>query len=186
MISCCCLALLVLAAAAQEPCRAATCSQELPADFNEDSGRLRLLPFYCTNTSVCPQCLGWSEVGHVIRVYQKRVFRSDVIKKLLPDHFHALLHRLDKTLHDCAQCRKRSKEVLQFEKKIKRVQRKRKRREEGVFKASLVLTLDPIQDPVGPGPGRTLDPLRPGAGQDRTHAARPKTNQSDPFLRLVS
>ncbi|CAL8279398.1 unnamed protein product [Gadus morhua 'NCC'] len=169
MISCCCLALLVLAAAAQEPCRAATCSQELPADFvrevwrktkdlisslpNEDSGRLRLLPFYCTNTSICPQCLGWSEVGHVIRVYQKRVFRRDVIKKLLPDHFHALLHRLDKTLHDCAQCPKRSKEVLQFEKKIKRFLRKR--REEGVFKASLVLTLDPIQDPVRPGPGRT-------------------------------
>ena len=51
--------------------------------------------------SLLPQVLGWSEVGHVIKVYQKRVFSNDVIKKLLPENFDILLHRVDETLHRC-------------------------------------------------------------------------------------
>lgn len=45
--------------------------------------------------------IGWLELQEVIDVYEKSVFSSELIQKLLPHHYNELLHRLHHTLQHC-------------------------------------------------------------------------------------
>ncbi|XP_076015851.1 interleukin-26 [Genypterus blacodes] len=128
--------------------RRLSCRQELPAELIRDlwsrskhlinslpkeeksSWRFRLLPKFCT---ICQERqIGWQEMREMIDIYQRRVFSSDVIQKLLPLHFNDLLDRMRHTLHHCVSLSKPSK----WFHLIKKVERKiKKRRNEGVMKA---------------------------------------------------
>ncbi|KAG7218745.1 hypothetical protein INR49_019748 [Caranx melampygus] len=99
------------------PKRLLTCRQEIPTGLIRDlwsrtiqlinqlpeeenfSGRWRLLPKFCTK---CPtHAIGWLETRELIDIYQKSVFSSEVVQKLLPLHYSDLLYRLQHTLHHC-------------------------------------------------------------------------------------
>ncbi|XP_069575342.1 interleukin-26 [Brachyistius frenatus] len=140
------VAAVATATVKQEP--GPTCRQEIPSELIRDlwsrnrllindlpkeenfSRRQRLLPEFCTK---CPERLiGWPEVKELIDIYQRSVFSSDVIQKLLPLHYDDLLYRLQHTLQQCVFSAKRSK----YLKLIKKLERKiKKTRDEGALKA---------------------------------------------------
>ncbi|XP_008399029.1 interleukin-26 [Poecilia reticulata] len=94
------------------------------------SRRTRLLPKFCTK---CPERLiGWLELQEMTDIYQRSVFSTAAIKKLLPQHYDELLYRLHHTLQHCVSSTERSK----YMKALKKMERKiKKKREEGAMKA---------------------------------------------------
>ncbi|GAA6218755.1 uncharacterized protein LOC108901377, partial [Lates japonicus] len=129
--------------------RGLTCRQEIPAELIRElwsrttllinklpkeenfSRRLRLLPKFCTK---CPErAIGWLEMRELIDVYQRSVFSTAVVQKLLPLHYNDLLYRLQHTLQHCVSSSKHSKWL----KIIKKMERKikKKRRDEVALKA---------------------------------------------------
>ncbi|KAL7370655.1 hypothetical protein ABVT39_006892 [Epinephelus coioides] len=116
-----------------------TCRQEIPAELIRElwsrtkqlinklpkeetfSRRHRLLPKVCTKCS--ERAIGWLEVRELIDVYQRSVFRSEVVQKLLPLHYNDLLHRIQHTLQHCvssSQPSKWFKIIKKLERKIKK------------------------------------------------------------------
>nr|XP_033471227.1 uncharacterized protein LOC117249597 [Epinephelus lanceolatus] len=131
------------------PERGLTCRQEIPAELIRElwsrtkqlinklpkeekfSRRHRLLPKFCTKCS--ERAIGWLEMRELIDVYQRSVFRNEVVQKLLPLHYNDLLHRIQHTLQHCVSSSKPSK----WFKIIKKLERKikKRRRDEGALKA---------------------------------------------------
>ncbi|XP_073337138.1 interleukin-26 [Pagrus major] len=118
--------------------RDVTCRQEVPAELirdlwnrsqqlikrlpREEKISRRLLPKFCTK---CPErMIGWLEMQEVMDVYQRSVFSTEVIRKLLPLHYEDLLYRLQQTLQHCVS----SSEPSRWFQLIKEVEKKIKRR----------------------------------------------------------
>ncbi|KAM9704848.1 interleukin-26 [Menidia menidia] len=89
----------------------------LPKEASFDR-RHRFLPKFCNNCS--KPAIGWLEIREMTDVYQRSVFSSEEVQKLLPPHYSVLLHRLQHRLQHCVSSSKDSK----HHRSIKKMERK--------------------------------------------------------------
>ncbi|KAL3977085.1 ribonuclease H2 subunit A [Sarotherodon galilaeus] len=85
-----------------------------------------------------PHAIGWLEIRELINIYQRSVFSSEVIQKLLHPHYNDLMYGLQHTLRHCvssSESSKYSKIMKKLEKRINKRNGEGDEGDDGVLKA---------------------------------------------------